>query len=174
MTRVPAIALPKPPPCSSGAGGSWVNTARLNLRAPCQASIRTTENSGTSDRSVMPVTSALSRKSIRVRGRRSDRSSCEKSTAANGSTTSCPGCPRSMLAMACIKTDSVSARQGRALDDRRPDDVDDQGDTEEDQSRVHQDAGLFRARFREVVREKRGQRIRRREERHADPVGVAH
>ncbi len=85
MTRVPRMALPNPPPSSSGAGGNWVKTARLSFCPPCQASIQTTEKRGIRATSVMKATSPLEKRSMSVLGLRSDFSSSEKSTPAKGS-----------------------------------------------------------------------------------------
>src|SRR5262249_52561121 len=73
-----------PPPCSRGAGGSCVKTATLSLLPPLQRSIKTTENNGTRAIIVVTVTKALINALNRVRGRRNDRSSSEKSTPSKG------------------------------------------------------------------------------------------
>src|SRR5262245_7311969 len=159
MMSVPTIALPNPPPCSSAVGGSCVNTVRLSFLPPRHKSIRTTENSGMSEKSVMAVTIALNRKSVSVRGRLRDRSRCEKSTPANGS--------RASMAVVAAggfmeRLTSIRVDDRCALDHERAEYVHHQRDREEDERCVHQHAYLSRACFREIVREKCRQRICRR------------
>src|SRR5262245_47578254 len=141
MMSVPTMALPNPPPCSSGAGGSWVRTVRLSFLPPRHSSIKTTEKSGIKANTVIAVTSAVRMKSTSVRGRRSDRSRWERSTPSNGS-----------VLIQNHSTDcSVHVGDGCTLDNQGADDIDDQRDTEQNECRVHQNADLLGPGLGEVV-----------------------
>lgn len=60
----------------------------LSLRPPRHSSSPTTENSGINANNVIAATIPLNNMLMNVRGRRSDRSNCEKSTPRNGSNSS--------------------------------------------------------------------------------------
>ena len=75
ITRVPTMALPKPPPSSKAVGGSSVNNCQLSFAPPRHSNMINTENKGTQAITVATPVPMLSSVLNSVRRSLSDRSS---------------------------------------------------------------------------------------------------
>src|SRR5262245_33154462 len=101
-----------------------------------------------------------------VRGLRRERSRSSRSRAASAA-----------FAWAGMMVEDTSVRSfqfGGSGKDERPQYVDGQGDRQQDEGGVHKGADLQVAGLGELVGEQRGQRVRRRQQRQRQLVGVAH
>ena len=161
ITKVPTMALPKPPPISKPAGGSSVKRLRLSREPPRTRSIHRTEMSGMPAMTAASHTPIVSERFVSARRSNGERSRLRDRR-------------RRARRRHCLDVAHVRrSRPGRHGHDRLADRVDDQRDGEQDQGRVHQDLHFARAGFGEVEREEGGQGIGGREEREADLVRVS-
>src|SRR5271157_5182935 len=158
MISVPTIALPNPPPCSKGAGGSCANSAKLSFLPPRQISIHSTANSGIKARNVMPDTIQLRRRLMNVRGRYKESSSSAKSRRLF--------CLLQRGCSFCLRFGSCSLQHHGSKY------VDQQSDRQQYQRGVHQDGDFFATSFGKAVCQQCGQSIRRREQRYRQPIRV--